>query len=88
VVLITVGVSDDLRFLILPIPDFGFTRSFAKPKSRIFTRPSLVTKIFSGLLTIHDTGVHDGAPYLVSELLEGKTLREEMNAGALPVRSR
>jgi len=38
------------------------------------------------VLTIHDTGVHDGAPYLVSELLEGKTLREEMNAGALPVR--
>src|ERR1044072_5891372 len=38
------------------------------------------------VLTIHDAGVHDGAPYLVSELLEGKTLREEMNGGALPVR--
>src|SRR6266403_811860 len=31
------------------------------------------------VLTIHDAGVHEGAPYLVSELLEGKTLREEMN---------
>jgi hypothetical protein len=31
------------------------------------------------VLTIHDAGVHDSAPYLVSELLEGKTLREEMN---------
>src|SRR5262249_57528587 len=31
------------------------------------------------ILTIHDAGVQDGAPYLVSELLEGRTLREEMN---------
>src|SRR5436309_3282830 len=38
------------------------------------------------VLTIHDAGVHEGAPYLVSELLEGKTLREEMNGGALAVR--
>src|SRR5437879_10145014 len=38
------------------------------------------------VLTIHDAGVHEGVPYLVSELLEGKTLREEMNGGALPVR--
>src|ERR1041385_1423826 len=38
------------------------------------------------LLTIHDAGIHEGAPYLVSELLEGKTLREEMNNGPLPVR--
>src|SRR5213594_3495908 len=28
------------------------------------------------ILTIHDAGVHEGAPYLVSELLEGETLRE------------
>jgi len=38
------------------------------------------------VLTIHDAGVHEGAPYLVSELLEGRTLREEINGGALPVR--
>src|SRR5215813_3153795 len=31
------------------------------------------------LLTVFDAGVDDGAPYLVSELLEGKTLREEIN---------
>src|SRR5262245_48360585 len=35
------------------------------------------------ILTIHDAGVHDGAPYLVSELLEGRTLREAMNGGEL-----
>src|SRR5262245_55012435 len=38
------------------------------------------------VLTIHDAGVLEGAPYLVSELLEGKTLREEMKGGALLVR--
>src|SRR5216684_911415 len=35
------------------------------------------------VLTIHDAGVHEGAPYLVSELLEGKTLREEMNCSGV-----
>jgi serine/threonine protein kinase len=38
------------------------------------------------ILGIHDIGTHDGAPFLVSELLEGKTLRETLEAGALPVR--
>ena len=41
------------------------------------------------VLTIHDAGVHEGAPYLVSELLEGKTLREVLGStvnAALPVR--
>src|SRR5262245_59961346 len=38
------------------------------------------------VLTIHDAGVHEGAPYLVTELLDGKTLREERNGNALPVR--
>src|SRR5437899_10091562 len=36
------------------------------------------------VLTVHDAGVHEGSPYLVSELLEGKTLREEINGSALP----
>ena len=30
------------------------------------------------LVTIHDLGTHDGAPYLVMELLEGETLREKL----------
>jgi serine/threonine protein kinase/Tol biopolymer transport system component len=35
------------------------------------------------ILVIHHIGVHDGAPYIVSELLEGETLRERMNGTAL-----
>src|SRR3989475_11027504 len=41
------------------------------------------------VLTVFDAGVHEGAPYLVSELLEGKTLREVLGStanAALPVR--
>ena len=41
------------------------------------------------VLTIHDAGVHEGAPYLISELLESKTLREVLGStanAALPVR--
>jgi hypothetical protein len=38
------------------------------------------------ILGIHDIGAHEGAPFLVSEFLEGETLRERLEAGPLPVR--
>jgi Tol biopolymer transport system component len=38
------------------------------------------------ILGIHDIGAHDGAPFLVSEFLEGQTLREKLISGPLPVR--
>jgi Tol biopolymer transport system component len=38
------------------------------------------------VLVIHDVGAHEGAPYLVSELLEGQTLRERIAGGPLPPR--
>src|SRR5262245_34687308 len=37
------------------------------------------------LLSVLDVGTHDGSPYVVSELLEGETLRERMGS-ALPQR--
>ena len=39
-----------------------------------------------GILTIHDFGRHEGAPYVVAELLEGQNLRERMAGSALPIR--
>jgi Tol biopolymer transport system component len=37
------------------------------------------------VLAIYDVGTHEGSPYLVSELLEGETLRVRLGAGALPL---
>ncbi len=38
------------------------------------------------ILAIHDIGKESGVSYAVTELLEGETLRERMNAGTVPLR--
>jgi eukaryotic-like serine/threonine-protein kinase len=38
------------------------------------------------ILAIHDFGEHEDSPYIVSEFLEGDTLRDRMRPGRLPVR--
>jgi eukaryotic-like serine/threonine-protein kinase len=38
------------------------------------------------ILAIFDIGTENGSPYIVSELLEGDTLRERMRDGVLPLR--
>ena len=38
------------------------------------------------ILVVHDVGADNGVPYVVSELLEGQTLREALAGGALPAR--
>jgi Tol biopolymer transport system component len=38
------------------------------------------------ILAIHDFGEHEGSPYIVTEFLEGETLRERLRPGAMPVR--
>ena len=38
------------------------------------------------ILAVHDIGQQDGVPYIVSELLEGQTLRERLTSGALTAR--
>ena len=38
------------------------------------------------VVVVHDVGSHEGAPYLVTELLEGQTLRERLLSGELPAR--
>src|ERR1035438_2557028 len=38
------------------------------------------------ILAVHQLGTFEGSPYLVSELLEGDTLRQIMQRGPLPAR--
>jgi len=38
------------------------------------------------ILAVYDVGMHQGAPYIVSELLEGEELRAQLNNGVLPQR--
>jgi len=38
------------------------------------------------ILAVYDIGTHDGSPYVVSELLEGETLRERLNRPPIPQR--
>jgi len=38
------------------------------------------------ILDVHDLGIHEGAPFIVMELLEGATLRERLTGAGLPVR--
>jgi len=38
------------------------------------------------ILVVYDTGTHEGAPYVVEELLEGETLRAKMGGTPLPAR--
>src|SRR3989440_2619117 len=38
------------------------------------------------ILAIYDVGAHDGTPFVVSELLEGETLRSRLKGGALALR--
>src|SRR5271156_4878969 len=38
------------------------------------------------ILSIYDIGEENGAPYVVSELLEGETLRDRLRDGAIPSR--
>src|SRR5689334_22833113 len=38
------------------------------------------------ILAVYDIGTHAGAPYIVSELLQGQTLRDALGHGALAPR--
>jgi hypothetical protein len=38
------------------------------------------------ILVVYDIGTHEGAPYVVEELLEGETLRQRLSGAALPTR--
>jgi Tol biopolymer transport system component len=55
---------------------------------RRFEQEALATAALNhpNILAVFDIGTSEGSPYVVSELLEGETLRERLRSGAIPVR--
>jgi sugar lactone lactonase YvrE len=64
--------------------------SFSKDADRLrrFTQEAQATAALNhpNILSVYQIGQENGAPYIVSELLEGQSLREVLRGGALPVR--
>ena len=63
--------------------------AFARESDRLqrFEREALAVARVThpNIVAIYDVGTYEGAPYLVTELLEGGTLREKLNGRALPL---
>jgi Tol biopolymer transport system component len=55
---------------------------------RRFEQEALATAALNhpNILAVFDIGTHEGAPYVVSELLEGETLRDRLRGGSIAVR--
>ena len=64
--------------------------SFAADGDRLrrFEQEARATGLLNhpNILQVHDIGTHEGAPYVVSELLEGETLRDRLGRTPRPVR--
>src|SRR5450631_4944006 len=57
-------------------------------RMRRFEQEALATAALNhpNILAVFDIGTSEGSPYVVSELLEGETLRERLRTGAIPMR--
>ena len=57
-------------------------------RMRRFEQEALATAALNhpNILAVFDIGTSEGSPYVVSELLEGETLRERLRSGSLPAR--
>ena len=55
---------------------------------RRFEQEALATAALNhpNILAVFDIGTHEGSPYVVSELLDGETLRERLRGGSIAVR--
>jgi serine/threonine protein kinase len=64
--------------------------AFAQDADRLarFDREAKAVAALShpNILAIHDAGTDHGQTFVVTELLDGETLRDRLNAGAVPVR--
>ena len=77
-----VRLNRDVAVKVLPL-------SFAADQERLrrFTLEAQSAGALNhpNILAIYDIGTHEGLPYIVSELLEGETLRKRLEGGKLTV---
>lgn len=74
----------DVAIKVLP----GFSSSCAEQLQRFEQEARAAAALnHPNILAVYQLGSFEGAPYLVSELLEGETLRDRLNRGALSLRS-
>ena len=64
--------------------------AFANDADRVrrFEREGRAAAVLNhpNIVVLHDAGIHEGVYYVVTELLEGETLRERLAGAAVPVR--
>jgi eukaryotic-like serine/threonine-protein kinase len=62
--------------------------SLDSDRMRRFEQEALATAALNhpNILAVFDIGTSEGSPYVVSELLEGETLRERLRSGSIAVR--
>src|ERR1700683_1385230 len=62
--------------------------SFDADRLRRFEQEALATAALNhpNILAVFDIGTSQGSPYVVSELLEGETLRERLRSGSIALR--
>jgi serine/threonine protein kinase/Tol biopolymer transport system component len=77
------GLKRDVAIKVLP----SFV-SRDPDRLRRFTQEAQAAAALNhpNILAVHRLGTFEGSPYLVSELLEGETLREQLRHGAIPIR--
>ena len=76
-------IGREVAIKVLP-PEFAADRD----RLRRFEQEARSAGVLNhpNILAIYDIGQHEGSPYIVSELLEGETLRQRMEGSSLPAR--
>ncbi len=73
----------DVAIKVLPA---GFAEDPERLRRFELEARAVATLNHPNILAIHDVGTHEGLPYIITELLEGESLRERLRGGPLPVR--
>jgi eukaryotic-like serine/threonine-protein kinase len=75
-----------LREVAIKVLPTAFSR--VPDRQRRFEREARAAAALNhpNIVAVHDAGVHNGVAFIVTELLEGETLRQRMNGRPLPAR--